>query len=84
LRLRAFTDLGEIDKFVKQHAEANPLSEAAVSYWSEKSAARILTAAQMARLWQHERKAFIEVKVLSLSNIGPSFCNDKKRFGALI
>jgi hypothetical protein len=69
------TDLGEIDKFVKEQAEAIPLGEAAVLYWLEKPAATLLTATQMrsvrAQLWQRESKRtpLIEIKVLSLSNV---------------
>jgi hypothetical protein len=69
------TDLGEIDKFVKEQAEAIPLGEAAVLYWLEKPAATLLTATQMrsvrAQLWQRESKRtpLTEIKVLSLSNV---------------
>jgi len=70
------TDLGEIDKFVKEQAEAIPLGEAAVLYWLEKPAATLLTATQMrsvwyVQLWQRESKRtpLIEIKVLSLSNV---------------
>jgi hypothetical protein len=41
------TDLGEIDKFVKEQAGAIPSGEAEVSYWLEKPAAMLLTAAQI-------------------------------------
>jgi ABC-type proline/glycine betaine transport system permease subunit len=41
------TDLAEIDKFVKEQAEAIPLGEAEVLYWLEKPAAMLLTATQM-------------------------------------
>jgi hypothetical protein len=58
-RLRALTDLGEIDKFVKEQAEAIPLGEAAILYRLEKPAATLLTGTQMrsvryAQLWQRE------------------------------
>ena len=70
------TDLGEIDNFVKEQAEAISLGEAAVLYRLEKLAAALLTATQMrsvwhAQLWQRESKRtpLIEVKVLALSSV---------------
>ena len=43
----ALTDLGEIDKFVKEHAEAIPLGEAAVLYSVSKSRRRLLLTARL-------------------------------------
>jgi hypothetical protein len=70
------TDLGEIDNFVKEQAEAISLGEAALLYRLEKLTAALLTATQMrsvryAQLWQRESKRtpLIEVKALSLSNV---------------